>query len=1532
MIQKHRILTNLYKDQKIVVELKQDYDLLEILSLKFTQKETYTSLCADYGVVCGRITANNGLGVPNVKVSIFVPVSDDDLDDPVLSALYPYKLVSDRNEDNYRYNLLPSRQQHSGHSPTGTFPDQSDIISREEVLEVYEKYYNYTVKTNSSGDFMIWGVPIGTQNIHVDLDLSDMGCFSLRPYDFIIQGVGQDKFERFYKFKSSNDIDGLPQIVSFDKTIEVFPFWGNPEICEIAITRTDFDLSEKGIKIEPITLILASSITDDNATAIKRNGRLMKEQGYKCNLQTLEGKVECVRFTGKKVIGSDGVTLYPELEYYNIKETIDENGVAMVVLPMNMDYVYTNDFGEEEISNDPNKGVATTSTARFRFGLEFNDRLVSTAKYLVPNIREFYPIEYGSPFNNISIPYPEYYESILSSYRFSDVFEDYIKVTPPENTATLDNTGYGDLEKNHKLDLILGTNNDGIPEDYFYKFIYGKVYTISSFQGSHFQTSDGKKRNDSFLGIKEIRPNVENDCASSTNYFPTNFAFRNRQKISLIISRILLFIEYISTIITVSVYEALGRFLVKFGFVLGNINNKAAERVVLGAFRIMESGQKILPLTIYPDCEDCTTDDENVEPKIFEDLSKLYYRSAEIKLKVVPSADFINLIYLSGQTPNWLNSSTSTGSTFLPFNFPNDAAKEVEATGITENQLTLLHTYTLPSLPLTPNNRFAANIFPLVGSEPTTDVFTSMYTIFDIGVDYVEPLHFYFQIDSVTGVTNVGNSISGSTTIGNYSYKVCYVNNVGANITPDETIIVKILVDRFYCGGSYEQTITLTSGGTSCNEYNFQYYNCGPNTYLETFNRILYISGSTSGYNGIPQWNSYYTGETYNNVPMIRIPYDDWAKYGGIDYRTEPNNIIDLYAVARIYDRNQFRTGVTSTEITIEEGCSKYDKFYDEDPFTGATFTRIWGEIGVDYNQPSIDYPSNFTCDNSDRFLNDSKTGYNGGFNYGIPCYDGTPFTESPTQPIGGYTLSSTVSGTENTLRLPYYAYFPKTDEAEVYFDKKTKSGLTEIRDGVITIVPVIYGDRSRNFAVIKEWYRRKKIGLLFCAGVTNFSFIDNWLNGLFYFFKFHKRLKWDNEDILDLNQRSSKYPRDLVFYNILDKNFYYRSTPYTLESNFIGKHYTNPDTLEIYYEINHPTTFYDVGVRDEFFKEICTDPRLDPTCSVIRDINVTSYQDPANIIEYGVNYRLDISNSTFKFENFFDKFNLGSGIKSMDGDLLQLFSINSEAGIEAFDLDSPQYFIYNGELMDPEDPYFISYFTGGTGNYGPTPIDLKLDPNGNFIRQCLNYRLGDYSQKVPFYLWDKGGTGFGPYDSNQDNQGWDRTKIASMKLQRIFSINDVDSTTTNYLFADGEEEYTLKPMTITHGTFVFTGNTSDALDRFELITTGITQSTAPGGAVDYVEGDLWLHVTSGSTDEPYSGYVYVVLNKTWTQITEDVFNDDASYIKDYREIFLFPTLNNYDGNKQVLSTPFLFYFGLRPGKTALDLLIKYYGPKLSQQ
>jgi len=63
------------------------------------------------------------------------------------------------------------------------------------------------------------------------------------------------------------------------------------------------------------------------------------------------------------------------------------------------------------------------------------------------------------------------------------------------------------------------------------------------------------------------------------------------------------------------------------------------------------------------------------------------------------------------------------------------------------------------------------------------------------------------------------------------------------------------------------------------------------------------------------------------------------------------------------------------------------------------------------------------------------------------------------------------------------------------------------------------------------------------------------------------------------------------------------------------------------------------------------------------------------------------------------------------------------------------------------------------------------------------------------------------------------------------------------------------------------------------------------------------------------------VVNHTWVAQADQ-------YEDGYRETFIPQTTLNYDGRWQVLSTPFLFYFGLRPESTALDLLIKYFGPK----
>jgi len=78
MGQSYRIRTELGINKTINIQLDQEFEFLEILSIKLQQEDVYTKSCAEYGVVVGRVTANNGFGLPNARVSIFIPIESID--------------------------------------------------------------------------------------------------------------------------------------------------------------------------------------------------------------------------------------------------------------------------------------------------------------------------------------------------------------------------------------------------------------------------------------------------------------------------------------------------------------------------------------------------------------------------------------------------------------------------------------------------------------------------------------------------------------------------------------------------------------------------------------------------------------------------------------------------------------------------------------------------------------------------------------------------------------------------------------------------------------------------------------------------------------------------------------------------------------------------------------------------------------------------------------------------------------------------------------------------------------------------------------------------------------------------------------------------------------------------------------------------------------------------------------------------------------------------------------------------------------
>lgn len=495
MSNSYRIRTEVGVDKSLKVLLEQEYEYLEILSLKVLQSQIYTRQCSDYGVIIGRVTANNGFGIPNAKVSVFIPLSAEDENNPVITELYPYKSLTDTNEDGYRYNLLPYTKQHSGHNPTGTFFDREDVLINPTFIEVYDKYYKYTAKTNDSGDYMIFGVPVGEQTIHVDVDLSDIGEFSLSPQDLVRTGTATESQVSGTQFKSSSNLNSLPQIISINRVIEVEPLWGQPEICTLGIVRSDFDLtSEANIDITPTAIFMGSLISNVDTYTVKRNCKPKIPHGNLCSLAAGPGEILAIRQTIEQ--DSNG---RPILETFDLEQggqVIDDNGTWLIDVPMNLDYYITNEFGEKVLSNDPKKGIPTRAKYRFKIKWNQSPTLSETVKrgyFLVPNIKEHGWVIDGSgsridPLTNSSAS-PADVTKAIKSYSFSLDWNDYVDIQSAINC-----------------------------EDTFYDMQYNKVYTVS-------QLIDQYRKGffpNRVIAIKHI---LDDTCESENVKFPTNDAF-----------------------------------------------------------------------------------------------------------------------------------------------------------------------------------------------------------------------------------------------------------------------------------------------------------------------------------------------------------------------------------------------------------------------------------------------------------------------------------------------------------------------------------------------------------------------------------------------------------------------------------------------------------------------------------------------------------------------------------------------------------------------------------------------------------------------------------------------------------------------------------------------------------------------------------------------------------------------------------------------------------------------------------------------
>ena len=581
----YRIKTELGINKSINVQLDQEFEFLEILSLKIQQTDIYSRSCADYGVLVGRVTANNGFGIPNARVSIFIPIERIDESNPLITSIYPYKSPNDKNNDGYRYNLLPYEQSYSKHSSTGTLPSRTDVLTGSTAVEIYDKYYRFTTKTNDSGDYMIMGVPLGDQTVVMDVDLSDIGEFSLTPQDLIRIGLATEAQVAGNRFRTSNDLNSLPQLVNLTKNAEISPLWGDPEICQLSINRLDFDLrDDANVDIQPTAVFMGSMFSSPDNMRIRKNCKPKDNMGNLCGLTSSPGQILSIRQTIQQ--DEDG---NPVLEVHELEQAgnvIDGSGTWLTELPMNLDYFITNEFGEKVLSNDPAIGIPTK--AKYRFKVKWtqpNDLTIQTrrAYYLVPNVKE-----YGWSTSTSDPTYSTNQNTLKqqqSSYYFGLAWSGYTN-------------GFTGTRRTDRLNEIIDC------EDTFYEFQYNRIYTVSSLIDQFKKGGKGR-----FVGIKEIDDDA---CESTINKFPVNDGFRNFDLLFFLFSIIFTILQPVGLILLAVAHILIWLYNLVLSFLCW-LSGIGFDIAVLSWYPFrrwrkycsQRDTSLSLPMITYPDCQAC---------------------------------------------------------------------------------------------------------------------------------------------------------------------------------------------------------------------------------------------------------------------------------------------------------------------------------------------------------------------------------------------------------------------------------------------------------------------------------------------------------------------------------------------------------------------------------------------------------------------------------------------------------------------------------------------------------------------------------------------------------------------------------------------------------------------------------------------------------------------------------------------------------------------------------------------------------------
>jgi len=1439
-----RIRTEIGKDKVVNFELNQDFEFLEILSFKVRQSDVFSLNCANYGVVTGRVTANTGFGLPNAKVSIFIPISDEDVNNEVINAIYPYRNIKDTNEDGYRYNLLPYEESYFGHVPTGTFPSLDDVLLNTVAIEVFDKYYKYTVKTNSSGDYMIFGVPVGGQVVFMDLDLSDMGEFSLTPEDIIRMGLATRDQLKDGKFKASTDLQILPQIVSLTKPVDVSPLWGDDEICQPAINRVDFDLrDDANIDIQPTSVFIGSIISTTDKLATKISCNKPNKQGELCNLIANTGQILAIRQT----IDVDNLDK-PILEQYEIEGggyVIDDNGAWIVDVPMNLDYVITDENGEKIITTDKTRGIPTKGKYRFKVKWEQSDELNKSTKratYLLPNIKEYGWDSLDPTVDPINSNVANVKEQLRGSYYFGLAWSGYT----------------------NSVDAISC-------EDTFYEFNYNRVYTVSNLI-----------YNDPIKGISDDL------CDARVNKFPTNDGIKHPTFLGSIIN----FFNSLISIITVNlivplvfilhIVSGIINLILDIVTIVGKIMNFLARLLGFKSVKFIDlTNLKIktikLPIISYPSCTTCECDatvisDEPV-PLLDSGFLTPVSNPANYYKKYLDS-----LLLLDGQFNKFYNQygitifsqrydpqtnegkedrqyfaeavSQALGGKLTIFENINDYKETIS------DEFEFLNSNKFFTYQLTLNIPERINLFNTRGQYFSyTNLIKVTFSVknnlgkshYDNTLTVLTP-KFYdsgtllsFVDPKITFDENNKNNITG-TTVGdvNFDITVNYIDPGKSDKSvvytiPKSDSLVKTQI--FPMDIEYYQVITAITysqfikiSNTSSFPRSFPTILAGSGDTRYSIKNNINIEGQTNKktldyYENIEEQyvvimqrgvdpysplfiNEYslgrifgfkdelaikITGETRLNVPIQKIAnntesiqshynqnevfYPSYFFTPGSDFVSITFQNGGYYSA---FDKKYINNNINSNQILSELDVTttitpKYinnifvqnGSYLSFDDLSGGSFffnntnnNNVTNRM--DYLSPSLygsfhvspfvrlnnkqnnimrtdRLPSSDQLDRPDENWNFDVSLLQQNLVFGAYIFTlssggdlvidsvGTDdsFGDIDNEGLPGSDLISSFDTCSDMVDLDCY----KGEGEDFGIDDKCKDK-GRVDNGCYVLLKNKIIDIFVDIENVLEWNLRNSVIRSLCSGIISESFLNNWVNGTLFApalktnFKIGKRNK-----IV-----TAKYCKQSAYFDDKTNNLYYRSSPY-YNGSFIS--FAN------YGIIPRPTTIMDLGKKTFTYIKHITD--IQDFRYIMNKLSNTSYQENDSLINFYVISRL--INSTFLKSlvgsNVIDKFftrRLGT-MKMIDGDLAQLFSINSQLGVLEFSSENYEDTPNPVQIYKINSKVYIAVFFNSSvedlqiRDY-LTPGRINVRDADDLLSRKIPIKIK--SQKVPMLIWSK--------------------------------------------------------------------------------------------------------------------------------------------------------------------------------------------------